>query len=302
MQRRPLGRSGLTVSAIGVGGATFGREIDAAAAFAVLDRAVERGVTLVDTAEAYAAGASEVIVGSWLAARRARGQIVLATKVSGALTPARVRGSCEASLRRLGVDAVDLFQLHRWDPDVPLAETLGALHDLVRAGLARAIGCSNYAAWQLTKALWQQDVGGLTRFESAQPVYNLADRQVEQELLPLCADQGVGVISYSPLGAGFLTGKYRPGGAVPRGTRFDVAPAHQAIYFTPARFRVAEGLRAIADQAGLPMAHLAMAWVLGRPGITSVLVGGREPAHIDQAMAAAGGLAPDLRRALDALE
>lgn len=302
MEQRELGRSGLRVSAIGIGGATFGREIDERAAFAVLDRALERGITLVDTAEAYSAGASETIVGRWLAGRGARGQVTLATKVSGALSAERVRSSCEASLRRLGVEAVDLFQLHRWDPEVPLEETLGAMDELLRAGKARAIGCSNYAAWQLAKALWRQEARGLARFESVQPVYNLADRRIEHELLPLCADQGVGVITYSPLGAGFLTGKYRRGGEVPQGARFDVVPAHQEIYFTAARFRTVEGLRAIAEEAGRPMAHLALAWALGRPGVTSVLIGARTPAHVDQGLAAAAGLDPGLRAALDSLE
>lgn len=289
------------MSRIGVGGATFGREIDEGAAFAVLDRALEVGITLVDTAEAYAAGASEAIVGRWLAARRARGAVVLATKVSGALAPARVRASCEASLHRLGVDAVDLFQLHRWDPDVPLAETLGALDDLAQAGLARAVGCSNYSAEQLAEALGLQARAGLAPFSAVQPVYNLADRAVEGGLLALCARLGVGVITYSPLGAGFLTGKYGRDRRVPQGTRFDVAPAHQPLYFTDERFAVVEGLRAIAAEAGLPMAHLALAWVLGRPGVSSVLVGGRAPAQIDQAIAAAAGLPPDLAAALDGL-
>lgn len=302
MEQRPLGRGPLRVSAIGVGGATFGREIDERAAFAVLDRALERGVTLVDTAEAYSAGASEAIVGRWLASRRSRDAVVLATKVSGALTAGRVRASCEGSLRRLGVERVDLFQLHRWDPDVPLAETLGALDGLLRAGLARAVGCSNYSGPQLAAALAHQQAHGLAPFASAQPAYSLADRTIEGELLPLCAARGVGVITYSPLAAGFLTGKYRHGEAVPAGTRFDVAPAHQALYFTDDRFRVMEGLRAIAAEAGLPMAHLAMAWVLARPGVTSVLVGGRDPAHIDQALAAAAGLPPDLQATLDALQ
>jgi aryl-alcohol dehydrogenase-like predicted oxidoreductase len=302
MEQRSLGRSGLRVSAIGIGGATFGREIDGPASFAVLDRALERGITLIDTAEAYGAGRSEELIGRWLAERGARDRVTLATKVSGALSAERVRSSCEASLRRLGVEHVDLFQLHRWDPDVPLEETLGAMDELVRAGKTRAVGCSNYAAWQLAKALWRQDVGGLARFESTQPVYNLADRRIEHELLPLCADQRLGVISYSPLGAGFLTGKYRPGGGVPQGTRFAIVPAHQELYFTPARFRVMEGLRQVAADAGLPMPHAALAWVLGRPGVTSVLIGARDPAHVDQGLAAAEGLPPDVCAALDALE
>jgi aryl-alcohol dehydrogenase-like predicted oxidoreductase len=258
MEQRSLGRSGLRVSAIGIGGATFGREIDGPTSFAVLDRALERGITLIDTAEAYGAGRSEELIGRWLAERGARDRLTLATKVSGALTAERVRGSCEASLRRLGVEHVDLFQLHRWDPEAPFEETLEAMDELVRAGKTRAVGCSNYAAWQLAKALWRQDVAGLARFEATQPVYNLADRRIEQELLPLCADQGLGVISYSPLGAGFLTGKYRPGGVVPQGTRFAIVPAHQELYFTPARFRVMEGLRRTA--AGAERLTAATTW------------------------------------------
>jgi aryl-alcohol dehydrogenase-like predicted oxidoreductase len=303
MEIRPLGRSGLQASAIGIGAATFGREIDEAAAFRVLDRALECGITLVDTAEAYGAepGRSEVIVGRWIAARGVRNRITLATKVNGTLTADRVRDSCAASLQRLGVEVIDLFQVHRWDAETPLEETLGALDDVVRAGQVRAIGCSNYAAWQLTKALWRQEVRGWARFETVQPVYNLADRRIEQELLPLCADQELGVITYSPRAAGFLTGKYHAGGAVPSGTRFDIVPAHQEIYFTPARYRVMEALRTIAAGVGLPMAHLALAWVLSRPGISSVLIGARTPEHVDEGIAAAAGLPADLRAALDGL-
>lgn len=303
MQHRPLGRSGLQASVIGIGGATFGREIDEAMAVQVLDRALECGITLVDTAEAYgdAPGKSETIVGRWIAARGVRSQITLATKVNGTLTAERVRSSCAASLQRLGVEMIDLFQVHRWDADVPLAETLGALDELVRAGMVRAIGCSNYTAAQLAQALEYQAAHGLARFETVQPVYNLADRTIEQALLPLCAEAQLGVISYSPRGAGFLTGKYRPDGAVPPGTRFAVVPAHQQIYFTPERYRVLEGLRAIADGAGLPMAHLALAWVLSRPGISSVLVGARTPAQVDEALAAAAGLPADVCAALDGL-
>ncbi|NJN19130.1 MAG: aldo/keto reductase [Oscillochloris sp.] len=302
MEYRKLGRSGLAASAIGIGTATFGREIDSATACAVLDRALERGITLIDTAEAYSAGRSEQIVGQWLAERAVRHRITLATKVNGTLTAERVHSSCVASLRRLDVEVIDLFQVHRWDAAVPLEETLGALHELLQAGMVRAIGCSNYAAWQLTKALWRQDVRRFARFESVQPVYNLADRRIEQELLPLCADQALGVISYSPRGAGFLTGKYHQGGPVPSGTRFDVVPAHQEIYFTPARFRIMEGLRQIATAAGMPMAQLALAWVLDRPGITSVLIGARSPEQVDEGIAAAAKLPADLRAALDRLE
>lgn len=286
MDYRTLGRSGLSVSAIGLGGATFGREIDQPAAFAVLDRALERGITLYDTAEAYSAGRSEEIVGRWIAERGVRDQIVLATKVAAPLSAARVAASAEASLRRLGVDSVDLFQLHSWDATTPLEETLAALAGLVQSGRARAVGCSNVAAWQLCKALWRQDVAGWPRLESVQPVYNLAKREIEAELLPLCADQQVGVITYSPLGAGFLTGKYHQGGPVPSGTRFDVAPGHQQIYFNDGCYAAMERLRAASASLGVPMARLGLAWVLSRPGITTTLVGARSPAQVDQAFEA----------------
>src|SRR6266508_2105369 len=197
MEYRTLGRSDLRISSIGLGGATFGREIDEPAAFAVLDRALLRGVTLFDTAAAYSSGGSEEILGRWIASRGGRGQIVLATKVAPVLDRERVIASAEASLRRLQVETIDLFQLHSWDPATPVEETLAALDVLVRQGKVRYVGCSNFAAWQVCKALWRQDVTWAARLESVQPVYNLAMRELERELLPLCADQEVGVITYS---------------------------------------------------------------------------------------------------------
>jgi aryl-alcohol dehydrogenase-like predicted oxidoreductase len=300
MNYRTLGRSDLRVSAIGLGGATFGREIDERAAFEVLDRALERGVTLFDTAAAYSNGASETIVGRWLASRGVRRQIVLATKVAPPLDRAHVLASAEASLRRLQVDAVDLFQLHSWDPRTPLEETLGALQALAEQGKARYVGCSNFAAWQACKALWRQELRGWARLESVQPVYNLALRAIERELLPFAADQELGVITYSPLGAGFLTGKYRQGGPVPGGTRFDIVPGHQDIYFSDASFAAMERLRTKAAELGMPMARLGLAWVLNRPGITTTLVGARSLGQVDQAFEAAE-LADELQAELKQL-
>ncbi|MBU6335737.1 MAG: aldo/keto reductase [Chloroflexi bacterium] len=302
MELRTLGRDGPLVSPLGLGCVTFGREIDRDAAFAVMDRALERGITLFDTAEVYARGASETIVGEWLAARGARQQVVLATKVAGALTRERVLASAEASCRRLQTDAVDLFQLHRWDPDVPLDETLGALEALVQRGLARAVGVSNYAAWQVAKALWLQDRRGATPLRTVQLNYNLVVRDIEREHLPLAADQGLGVLSYSPLGAGFLTGKYQRDAALPAGTRFAVAPGHDEIYFSERNFTILDGLRRCATAWGLPLPQLALAWVLGRPGITCVLIGARTPAHVDQVFTAGEqGLSAAQRAELDDL-
>jgi len=303
MEYRQLGRTGLKVSSIGLGCVTFGREIDQETAFAVMDRALERGITLFDTAEAYAAGRSEAVVGNWLADRKRRDKIILATKVSGSLSRERVLSSAEASLRRLQTDRVDLFQVHNWSSDVPLEETLEALHTLVEQGKARYIGCSNYAAWQLCKALWRADLQGWARLETVQPNYNLVTRDIEQELLPLCADQDIGVISYSPLGAGFLTGKYRQNGPVPKGTRFDVIPDHQDIYFKAGNFQVMEALREKAAVLDRSMIELALAWVIGQPGITSVLVGARSPDHVDQAFVAeTKGLPAEIHRELSNLE
>lgn len=286
MEYRKLGRTDLAVSSIGLGCVTFGREIDEEASFVVMDRALERGITLFDTAEAYAKGGSETVVGRWLAARGVRDKIVLATKVSGVLTKERVISSAEDSLQRLQTDVIDLFQVHHFDAKTPLNETLEGLDALVKAGKVRYVGCSNYAAWQLCKSLWQQDVHAWARFESVQPNYNLVTRGIEDELLPLCADQEIGVISYSPLGAGFLTGKYRQGGPLPEGTRFDVIPGHQNIYFQDEKFRIMEGLRTLSQESGMSMIRLALAWVIGRPGITSVLVGARGVDHIEQAFEA----------------
>jgi len=302
MEYRQLGRTPFQVSSLGLGCVTFGREIDEATSFAVMDHALQLGINFFDTAEVYGAGASETVVGRWLQARGTRDRIVLGTKVNGTLTAERVLSSAEASLRRLQVDQVDLFQLHRFDPGTPLAETLAALAEVVDRGWARTIGCSNFAAWQLCKALWQQDKHEWPRFESIQPNYNLVKRGIEQETLPLCADQQIGVVTYSPLGAGFLTGKYRENTPPPVGTRFEQLPGHQSIYFKPSGWRVIEGLRAQSEITGISMAHLALAWVIGQPGVTSVLVGARNTAQVDQAFEAEEmGLSPDLRATLSAL-
>ena len=302
MKYRTLGKSGLCVSSIGLGCVTFGREIDAAASFAVLDRALDLGITLLDTAEAYGGGCSEEIVGAWLVQRGARDKIVLTTKVRPPLGGSRVLESAEASLRRLRTDAVDLFLLHSWDASAPLDETLGALDTLVRQGKAHAVGCSNVAAWQLCKALRRQDVRGWAHMEAVQLNYNLIVRDIESELLPLCADQQIGVITYSPLGGGFLTGKYSRRGEVPTGARLDVVPGMQPIYLHEAGFRILAGLEGKAAELGTTPTLLALAWALTHPDITAVLIGARAPEQVDQALEAdALGMTPELRAELSAL-
>jgi aryl-alcohol dehydrogenase-like predicted oxidoreductase len=286
LEYRKLGDTDLQVSSIGMGCVTCGREIDHETSFEVLDRALQRGITLFDTAEAYAQGASENVLGQWIADRGVRDRVVVATKVSGELTKDRVIRSAEESLRRLQIDRIDLFQLHVWDDATPLDETLQALDTLVESGKVRSIGCSNWMAWQLAKSLLLCQESGLQRIRSVQPPYNLVEREIESDLLPLCTDQHIGVISYSPLAAGFLTGKYRRGQQVPTGTRFDVIPGHQPIYFTDHGYAVLDRLEKAAEQTGRSMVQLALAWVLKRPHVTSVLIGARNTAQVDQAFEA----------------
>jgi aryl-alcohol dehydrogenase-like predicted oxidoreductase len=296
MEYRTLGKSDLKVSSIGLGCVTFGREIDEETSFAVMDHAIERGITLFDTAEAYSRGGSEQVVGSWLAARRARDKIVLATKVTPPLGRERIFAAAEDSLHRLQTDFIDLYQLHAFDQKTPIEETLEALSTLVQQGKVRYVGCSNFAAWQLCKALWKADINGWASLVSVQPNYNLAIRDIENELLPLCADQQIGAITYSPLGAGFLTGKYTRSWTAPKGSRFDIMPDHWQIYENEASLRRMENLRAKSQGTGVSMIHLALAWVIGQSGVTSVLIGCRSTAQVDQAFEAEQmGLAPELR-------
>lgn len=269
----------MSVSPIGLGCVTFGREIDEAMSFAVLDRARECGITLLDTAAAYHQGASERVIGAWLADRGGRDGMIIATKVAVPLTRERVIASAEESLRRLRVETIELFQLHSWDPATPVEETLEALAVLQQAGKIRHAGCSN---WTL------DHLRATSGMATLQPPYNLVQREIEHGIIDHCVTEGIGVLSYSPLAAGFLTGKYRPDGVVPAGTRFDVIPGHQPIYFTERGWRVVEQLRALAARTGRPMADLALGWVIGRRGVTCVLIGARHPGQVDQAIAAAG--------------
>lgn len=283
MQHRALGNSDLTVSSLGMGCVTFGREIDAEQSFRVLDRALERGITLFDTAEAYAAGASETVLGDWIARRGVRDQIVLATKVAGVLTRERIIDSAKQSLDRLQTDRIDLFQLHNWDDETPLEETLAALTELLQQGQVRHVGVSNWTAEQLAQAQQVAAATGHQPLQSIQPPYNLVQREIESDVLPLCSAQNVGVISYSPLGAGFLTGKYRRNGPVPKGTRFEIIPGHQPIYMHDHGFAVLDRLLSVAERIGAPPPKVALSWVLHQPGVTSVLIGARSTEQVDQA-------------------
>lgn len=302
MEYRQLGNSDLQVSSIGLGSVTFGREIDAETSFSVLDHAMDRDINLVDTAEVYSAGGSEEVLGQWLARSSNRQKVVLATKIAPPLGRERVLQFAEDSLRRLQTDVIDLYQLHAYDDGTPFEETLGALDTLVEQGKVRYVGCSNFTSWQLCKALWYADVNGWAPMVSVQPNYNVAIRDIEAEVLPLCADQDIGVISYSPLGAGFLTGKYFKTWTAPKGTRFDVMPDHWEIYENTVSMRRMEGLREVAAETGISMVQLALAWAIGQPGITSVLIGCRTLSHVDQAFQAEEmGLTQEIRDRINAL-
>ena len=286
MEYRALGTTGLKVSSIGMGCVTFGREIDERVSFEVLDHAWEKGINLYDTAASYAQGASETVLGKWIADRGLREQVVLATKVFGTMTKNHVIQSAEESLTRLGTDRIDLFQLHYWDDQTPLEETLAGLTTLVDQGKVRFVGCSNWQAWQLAKGLLLAKSQSWVCMQSVQPSYNLVQREIESDLLPLCCDQEMGVITYSPLAAGFLSGKYRRDLEVPKGTRFDVIPGHQPIYFTNEGFAVLERLELVAKKAGRSMVELALSWALSRQGVTSVLIGARNTDQVAQAFRA----------------
>ncbi len=306
MEYRHLGRSGLRVSVIGLGGNTFGRYADAARTDEIVGRALDLGVNLIDTADIYSSGKSEELVGRALRGRRE--QALVATKVGmragdgpndHGSARRRVIEGCEASLRRLGIEAIDLYQIHEFDPHTPLEETLGALDDLVRAGKVRYIGCSNYAAWQVTHALWISDRERLARFVSVQPEYNLLARDVERELVPCCLALGLGIIPYFPLAAGVLTGKYRPGEPPPEGTRGHNNPRF-ATRLQAEPLQAVQRLDAWARERGHTVGELALAWLLAQPAVSTVIPSATRPEQVEaNVRAAEWHLTPEDLRAVE---
>ena len=297
-----LGRTGLQVSRLCLGTMTFGYQCDEATSVAILNAATESGITFLDTADVYplgggldTVGRTEEIVGRWLAGRR--DSVILATKCVGRMGPhpwqqgasrRHILDAIEGSLRRLGTDHIDLYQLHSFDPNVTHDETLGALDQLVRDGKVRYIGCSNYLASQLARSIGRSEALDLVRFDSVQPRYNLLYRNCERELFPLCLEDGVGVIPYNPLAGGFLTGKHRPG-APTEGTRFTLGTAaqnYQNRYWNERDFAMVEMLRSLADDAGMSLAQLAVAWCLAQPAITSPIIGASRPEQLAEPVAA----------------
>jgi aryl-alcohol dehydrogenase-like predicted oxidoreductase len=277
MQYRRLGRTGLKLSEIGLGTMMFGEKTSEPDAIRICHQALDAGVNLIDMADVYGDGESERMVGIALEGRRH--EAILATK-GGRRTPLGEGLSrrylfmaIEASLQRLRTDYIDLYQVHRWDAETPIDETLGALNDLVRQGKIRYIGCSNFAAWQLCKALWASDRGAFSRFDSIQPRYNLAYRDAEAELLPLCLSEGVGVLAYSPLAGGVLTGKYHQ--AVPEGSRGWQNPNWQQNRLTEGARAAAARVLSWAQANGRSPGQVAIRWSLAHPAITTALVGPR---------------------------
>ncbi len=301
MNYRQMGRTGLRVSELCLGAMTFGRETTIEESFDILDRFVTAGGNFIDTADVYSAGASEDILGRWLKDQR-RDDFVLATKVrfrTGAgtneigLSRKHILSGVESSLRRLGTDYIDLYQIHMWDALTPLEETLEALDSLVRAGKVRYLGASNVAGYQLQKAIDTSRVNGWEPFTCLQPLYNLLDRSIEWELLPVCRNEGVGVIPWSPLRGGWLSGKYRRGMlAPPAGTRVEDAEKNGwserwSEYAVGRTWDVIDVLCAVAEEMGKTPAQVALNWVLTRPGITAPIIGVRTMAHLEDNLGAA---------------
>lgn len=291
MEYRNLGRTGLKVSRLCMGTMNFGWTAPEDNAAPVIDAFVDAGGDFIDTADVYSrwaqgnpGGVAETLIGKWLKqASVPRDRIVIATKVRGrmgegpndeGLSRKHILDAVEASLRRLQTDYIDLYQTHAYDEHTPIEETLRALDDLVRQGKVRYIGCSNYPAWRLMEALWTSDTLALARYDSLQPHYNLIHRaEFERELRDVCRTYGIGVIPYSPLAGGFLTGKYRPGEPPPAGTRGAGSQRIQAYMAKASNFAVVDRLREMGQARGKTVAQMALAWMLADPIITSPIIG-----------------------------
>jgi aryl-alcohol dehydrogenase-like predicted oxidoreductase len=304
MHTTRLGRTGLHVSTVCLGTMTFGNQADEPTSHAILDVALNHGVTFIDTADVYplggdfsSVGRTEQIIGTWLKARGNRHDIVLATKCRGAMAPGsnneglsrrHIMAACDASLKRLGTDYIDLYQVHAPDPETPIAETLDALTDLVRAGKVRYIGCSNFAAWQIMQALWTSDTHNLQHFVSLQPRYNLLFRMIEDEILPVARQYGLGVIPYNPLAGGMLTGRYIDQRTVQPGTRFTLNTSgelYRKRYWNDVVHDIVAELHSYFTARGVSLTHAALAWVRAQPGITSPIIGASRPTQLAESLA-----------------
>ncbi|MFI2859142.1 aldo/keto reductase [Paenibacillus sp. JSM ZJ436] len=287
MQSRRLGSSGLHVSVLGLGTNAFGKRADKNTSISTIHCALDHGITFLDTANIYAGTESEAIIGAALTGRRQDAVLTTKAGLPRGAGPGE-RGSSrhhlmrelEGSLKRLQTDYVDLYQIHTFDPDTPLDETLRTLDDMVSSGKVRYIGASNYAAWELMKALGISDQRGYLRYSSIQTSYSLADRTPERELVPLCLDQGLGIIPYFPLAGGILTGKYNDGGA-PSGSRADTDPNFKR-FLQERNLNLGQQVSRLAEEHGVTPSALSLAWLMARPAVSSVIVGATSPAQVER--------------------
>ena len=311
IELRPLGRTGIQVSNLCLGCMMFGGRTTPADSAAIIDRALDAGINFIDTANVYNAGRSEEATGDALKRNGKRQQVILATKVHGKMgegpndmgnSRRHIIAQCEESLRRLKTDYIDLYQIHRPDPHIPIDETLRALDDLVRSGKVRYLGSSTYGAWQLVESLWVSKELGLNRFICEQPPYNLLDRRIERELIPMAQTYGFALIPWSPIAGGLLSGKYRRGQEPPEDSRY-AGVARNPMYqrrFVEGLFDVVDALEPIAQDKGCTIAQLAVAWVAQQPGVSSAIIGPRTMEQLEDNLGAAEvTLTDDDRKRID---
>jgi aryl-alcohol dehydrogenase-like predicted oxidoreductase len=297
MEYRPLGRTGVKVSSLCLGCMMFGWRTQPEDAYAIIDRALDAGINFFDTANVYARGRSEEATGEALKRSGKRNKVVLATKVHGKMgddpndegnSRRHIIEQCEASLRRLQTDYIDLYQIHRPQSDIPVDETLRALDDLVRSGKVRYIGTSTYASWQVVESFWMADKLGLNRFVTEQPPYNLLDRTIERELLPMAQTYGMAILPWSPLGGGVLTGKYQRGQPMPEQSRLSLIGGNPvwSKRYNDHMYDVVEGLEPLVREKGGTMSQLALAWCMQQPGVTSPIIGPRTMEQLEDNLGA----------------
>ena len=298
MEYRDFGRTGMKVSPLCLGCMNFGRRTTPEDSYDIIDRALDAGINFLDTANVYSRGRSEEITGEALKRNGGRSRIVLATKVHGRMddddpnaagtSRRHIIEQCEASLRRLQTDYIDIYQMHRPRPEIAIDETLRALDDLVRSGKVRYIGTSTFAAWQVVESLWAAKELGLNRFVSEQPPYHILDRRIERELIPVAQTFGIGLIPWSPLAGGLLTGKYTRGQAAPEGSRYANAAneARLARRYTESVFDVVESLVPLAEAKDCTLSQFALAWCVDQPGVTSPIIGPRTMEQLEDNLGA----------------
>lgn len=300
MKKAFISPIGKYFSAIGLGCVTFGREISRAASFEIMDFASEHGITFFDTAASYGAGVSEEIVGAWLSENpSASRRIIVSTKIQPPYDPGNIMDSVDQSLNRLQRDSIDVLYLHRWDETIVYPNVLKAFNDLLKTDKVKLLGASNFNAGQLEKVIRLQQIYGYDLFQSLQNNNNLAVRDIDSDIIKICTQHDIKIVTYSPLGAGFLTGKYKRG--VKGDTRFSVIKGHQDVYFNEASFNRLKRLEELSSLTGYSTTHLALAWALHRQYVTSVLVGGRCKEQLGQAFSARSFYDADIFNELESI-